>query len=150
MRKAALLSTVAAALWLAACATERLAPVVVTSPVPDKARLYIYREPTIYGSQIWTAVSLNGAKLGDVAPGTVFYRDVAPGTYELEARSDRLYPDQFKTVTLPADSVTFAKIDEARGWGASGMGAKGTTFVIRIVDPGTGESETSRLRLVDG
>jgi hypothetical protein len=34
--------------------------------------------------------------MGSSAPGTVFHRDVAPGTYEVEARSDELYPNQFR------------------------------------------------------
>ncbi len=126
------------------------APVIASPPVPDKARLYIYRDATTYGSQNWTTVSLSGVKLGDIAPGTIFYRDLAPGTYQLEVRSDRLYPDQFNRVTLTAGSITFAKVEEARSWGASGMGAKGTTFVVRIVDPRIGTSEIGRLRLVEG
>jgi hypothetical protein len=85
---------------LLACSTAPLQSVIVSPPSADKARLYIYRDATIYGSQVWTAVSLDRGRLGDSASGTVFYRDVAPGTYEVEVRSDRLYPDQFKTVTL--------------------------------------------------
>ena len=150
MANAAFILATAAALWLVACTTGPSQPVVASPPSPDKARLYVYRDATIYDSQMWTAVSLNRAKLGDAAPGTVFYRDVAPGTYEVEVRSDRLYPDQFKTVTLAPGSITFAKVQEVLGWGASGMGAKGTTFVVSIADPTIGTAEIRRLRLVDG
>jgi hypothetical protein len=48
----------------------------------------------------------------------VFYRDVAPGTYEVEVRSEELYPNQFKTVRLAPGSITFAKIQQP-SWGKS-------------------------------
>jgi hypothetical protein len=120
------------------------------APVPaDRARLYVYRELHIYGSPVWTAVSLNGDKIGDSAPGTVFYRDVAPGTYEIEVRSDQLYPNQFKTVTLAPGSIIFVKIQEARSWGKS-FGGGGNTFVVTIVDPATGYREIGAVRSVGG
>jgi hypothetical protein len=136
-------------LSLLACSAAPLEPVVASPPPADKARLYIYRDATIYGSQLWTAVSLNGQVTGSSAPGTVFYRDVAPGTYEVEVRSDELYPNQFKTVRLAPGSITFAKIQEQPLWGQSDPD-QGATFVVTIIDPAIGTAEISRLRLVPG
>lgn len=135
---------------LLACSTAPREPVVISPPPADKARLYVYRDATIYGSQVWTELSLDRTPLGTSAPGTVFYRDVAPGTYEVEVRSDHLYPDQFKTVTLVPGGVTFVKIEEQPDWGKSAFGAKGTTFVVVIIDPGLGRAEIGGLRLVPG
>jgi hypothetical protein len=135
---------------LLACSTAPREPVVISPPPADKARLYIYRDASIYGSQVWTEVSLDRAPLGSSAPGTVFYRDVAPGTYEVEVRSDHLYPDQFKTVTLAPGDVTLVKIEDQPDWGKSAFGPKGTTFVVVIVDPGLGRAEIGGLRLVPG
>lgn len=137
-------------LSLLACSAAPLQPVVISPPPADKARLCIYRDATIYGSQVWTAVSLDHVPLGDLAPGTAFYRDVASGTYEVEVRSDKLYPDQFKTVTLMPGRITFVKIQEARSWGGSGFGPKGTTFVVTVVDPALGTAEIGGLRPVPG
>jgi len=139
-----------ALLSLAACAGEPAAPVVAAPPPADKTRLYIYRDAAIYGSQEWTAVSLNGMKIGDSAPGTVFYRDVAPGTYEVEVRSDSLYPGQFKTARFAAGSIIFARIEDYRGFGNSGFGVARTTFAVAIIDPAIAANEIGQLRLVPG
>jgi hypothetical protein len=110
----------------------------------DRARVYVYRDLNPYDTTEWTAVSLNGEKIGNNAPGTVFYRDVRPGTYEIEVRSDQLYPNQFKTVALAPGSTVFAKIQEVRHWGES-FGGGGETFVVTIVDPATGYREIGAL-----
>jgi hypothetical protein len=136
-------------LSLFACSADLLEPVVASPPPADKARLYIYRDATIYGSQVWTAVSLDHTRLGDSAPGMVFYRDVAPGTYEVEVRSEELYPNQFKTVRLAPGSITFVKIQQP-SWGQSGSDQQDATFVVTIIDPAIGTAEISRLRLVPG
>lgn len=118
----------------------------IAAPVSaDRARLYVYRESHPYDTPEWTAVSLNGDKIGDSAPGTVFYRDVPPGTYEIEVRSDQLYPNQFKTVTLAPGSIIFTKVQEDRSWGKS-FGGGGNTFVVTIVDPAIGYREIGSLR----
>ncbi len=135
---------------LLACSTAPLQPVVISPPPADKARLCIYRDATIYGSQVWTAVSLDHVRLGESAPGAVFYRDVAPGTYEVEVRSDKLYPEQFKMVTLMPGRIIFVKIEEQPAWNKSADGVKGTTFVVTVVDPALGTAEIGGLRLVPG
>lgn len=135
---------------LLACSTVPREPVVISPPPAEKARLYVYRDATIYGSHVWTEVSLDRAPLGSSAPGTVFYRDVAPGTYEVEVRSDYLYPDQFKTMTLAPGSISFVKIEEQPDWSKSAFGFKGTTFVVVAVAPAIGRAEIGVLRLVPG
>jgi hypothetical protein len=110
----------------------------------DRARVYVYRDLNPYDTTQWTAVSLNGVKIGNNAPGTVFYRDVLPGTYEIEVRSDLPYPNQFKTVTLAPGSTVFAKIQQVRHWGTT-FGGGGETFVVTIVDPATGHREIGGL-----
>jgi hypothetical protein len=150
MRAGLFLVVAGGLLSLLACSAASLEPVVASPPPADKARLYIYRDATIYGSQLWTAVSLNGEAMGSSAPGTVLYRDVAPGTYEIEVRSDKLYPDQFKTVKLAPGSITFVKIQEQQFWGQSARQWQGTTFVVTIIDPSVGTAAISRLRLVPG
>ncbi|HUH83398.1 MAG TPA: DUF2846 domain-containing protein [Stellaceae bacterium] len=115
----------------------------------ERARVYVYRELNPYDSPTWTAVSLNREKVGNSAPGQVFYRDVAPGTYEIEVRSDYLYPNQFKTVTLAPGATVYAKIQDVRSWGKSFDGG-GTTFAVTIVDPAVARREIGALCPVAG
>jgi hypothetical protein len=149
MRAGLFLLVAGGLLSLLACSAAPLEPVVASPPAADKARLYIYRDANIYGSQLWTAVSLDHTRLGDSAPGMVFYRDVSPGTYEVEVRSEELYPNQFKTVRLAPGSVTFVKIQQP-SWGQSAFDQQGATFVVTIIDPAIGTAEISRLRPVPG
>lgn len=139
------------ATWLGACGTGPQAQLGAVPPVPpDKARLYVYRDANVYDALAWTAVSLNGEVVGNSAPGTVFYRDVAPGTYRVEARSDRLYPGQVKTVVVGAETATFVKVEVQPFWGQSPWNWWGNTFVVAIVDPAIGRYQIGGLRLTPG
>lgn len=133
---------------LAACAA--LGPVpqaAIETPVPQgMARLVFYRELNPYDPLVWTAVSLNGEIIGNSAPGQVFYRDVAPGTYAIEARSDQLYPHQIKTVALAPDSTTYVRVETRPVWNVSGWQASGNTFVIGIVDPSVARLQIDQIR----
>ena len=80
----------------------------------------------------------------------MFYRDVSPGTYEIEVRSERLYRNQFKTGAVAPGSKVFGKIQEQPSWGKSAWGWRGTTFVVSIIDAAVATQEISRLRLSPG
>jgi hypothetical protein len=127
-------------------------PQLALPPVsPAKARLVVYRTANSpYDGLEWTAVSLNGIRADDSGPGTVFYRDVAPGTYEIGVRSDQLYPDQSKTVAVAPGSTTFVRIVSLPYWGQSGVQWQGNTFVVAIVEPAIGQYEIGPLKLRPG
>jgi hypothetical protein len=113
-----------------------------------QARLIFYRTASSpYDGLDWTTVSLNGIAVGDSGPGTVFYRDLAPGTYEIAVRSEQLYPHQFKTVALAPGSTTFVRIEINPYWGNNGMQWLGNTFVVAIIDPAIGQYEIGPLKL---
>ncbi len=133
-------------LLLVACSADEHVRPALEPPPAGKARFYFYRSLTPYGSTLWTAVSLNNRRVGYVAPGMVFYRDAEPGTYEIEVQSDKLYPNQFKTVSVGPASTTFVNIQELPFWGQSAWNWQGTTFVVTIVDPAIGSREISKLR----
>jgi len=137
--------------WLGGCSTAPSMQPIAVPPVPaGLARFYVLRDPTFYDSQAWTAVSLNGDVVGSSAPGTFFYRDVAPGTYNVEARSDKLYPDQMKTVVVKPGAATFVKVYNLPHWGQSARQWTGTTFTVEIIDPAIGQAEIGRLQLTPG
>ncbi len=137
--------------WLGGCDTAPQVTGAAIPPVPPgKARLYFYRSPDIYDAPEWTTVSLNGAVVGASAPGTVFYRDVAPGRYRIEARSDKLYPDQVKTVVAAPGMTIFVKVESQPYWGQTGWLWQGNTFLVAIVAPALGYEQISRLPLTPG
>jgi hypothetical protein len=77
---------------------------------PGLARVYIYRDSGSYRNLEWTAVWFNGARVGDSAPGTYFYRDLQAGTYTIKVRSEGTNPDQETTVTVAPGSTTYIKV----------------------------------------
>jgi Protein of unknown function (DUF2846) len=136
---------------LLGCDSAPQDPLLGVAGVPaGKGRLYIYRENKFYDALVWTAVSLNGTVVGSSAPGSVFYRDVAPGTYRIAARSDQRYPDQAKTVVVTPGMTVFVRIAVAPAYGKSDLQWLGNTFVVQIVDPAVARLQMSRLELTRG
>lgn len=86
---------------------------------PGLARVYIYRDNGNYLNPSWTAVTFNGAHVGDSAPGTYFHRDVRPGTYVIALRSEEANPDESKTVTVAPGSTTYVKVWARSDYAAS-------------------------------
>jgi len=80
----------AALLALGGCGTAPQSPMTESAVPSGKARVYFFRDADYYDAMVWTTVSLDGRPVGASAPGSVFFRDVAPGTYRVEARSDQL------------------------------------------------------------
>lgn len=117
---------------------------------PGKARLYFYRDAAYYDGLQWTTVSIDGDSVGASGPGTVFYRDIAPGTYRIEARSDKLYPAQAKTVAVAAGSTTYIKVEAQPYWGQTGWLWTGNTFIVAVIDPVIAHYQMSNLRLTSG
>jgi hypothetical protein len=73
---------------------------------------------------------------------------VAPGTYAISALSDKLYPDQSKTIAVGGGSTTFVRIETSPTWGQDGMLWQGNTFIVAIVDPAIGQYQIGALRLM--
>jgi hypothetical protein len=139
------------ALWLGACDTATQALEGPIPPIPaGEARLYFYRDANVYDGLLTTIVSLNGVPTGASALGTVFYRDVAPGTYRIEARTDKLYPAQARTVAVAPGTSTYVRVQTLPYWGQSGWQWQGNTFIVNIVNPAMAEQEISALQRVRG
>ncbi len=97
-------------LGLAGCAPAGppFASVAATlPPVPaGTARIFFYRWLEPYETLTPTTAFLNGAPVGVTEPGAVLYRDVSGGQYTIAVKSEGVFPDQFKTVTVkPGDTV---------------------------------------------
>jgi hypothetical protein len=138
-------------LALAACAAEpvptfdqvgaRLPP-----PPANTARIFVYRDFEPYQSLEWVAVFFNGATVGAVGPGKVFLRDVAPGTYTIEAKSEGLWPEQAKTVTVQPGQTVYAKVTSFKSLNPTGNRQSAiSTFVVVLMDPVTARREIGPL-----
>jgi hypothetical protein len=138
-------------LVLTACADEgpRFNHVSAGLPPPptNRARIFVYRDFAIYQGLEWVPIFFNGTTIGAVGPGHVILRDVAaPGTYRIEPKSEGLWPDQAKTVTVAPGQVIYAKVTSFKGLDPSaGDSAELITYVVVLMDPATGRREIDPL-----
>jgi len=99
------------------------------SPAPGQARIWFYRDLSIYSSLAEPYVRLDGAAVGVSQPGGAFYRDVAPGHYHISADSYLDDPDQDLDVDLAPGQEIYAKIlpsdHTIEGGGGGGKGGGG-------------------------
>jgi hypothetical protein len=135
---------------LIGCGAASQQKLALPTVAATQARLIFYRGGNPYDGLIWTKISLNGESIGASAPGTVFYRDVAPGVYQIGVDSEKLYPDQVKAVAIDAGSTTYVKVMSAPYWGQSGVQWWGYTFTTAVIAPAVGQSEIGPLRLISG
>lgn len=140
-----------AVVLVAGCSGERPPRVDQSSlpPIPaGMARLYVYRDFEPYQSLAYVPVFLNRADIGAVGPAKVLFRDVAPGTYTIEAKSEGLWPDQTKTVALGAGQTAYAKIESFHGLDPTANRPElQTTFVVVLIVPEIAARETGLLWL---
>ena len=138
-------------LALAACAGEQPTFDQVAARLPpasaNTARIFVYREFQPYQSLEWVPVFLNGVTVGAVGPGKVILRDVAPGTFTIEAKSEGLWPEQVKTVAVQAGQTIYAKITSFKGLNPTvNRPAELVAFVVVLMDPATAQREIGPLR----
>jgi hypothetical protein len=111
-------------------------------PVPaGEARIFVYRALEPYQSLAWVPVFFNDKTVGAVGPGQVILRDVPPGTYKIEPKSEGLWPDQAKTVQLAAGDVVYAKIGSFASGDPGDIDDLQTTFVVTLIDPRMAQRE---------
>ncbi len=150
MKRRVFLGVPAIVALLAGCDLKPQQQLALPGVPPTKARLIFYRSGSNpYDGLVWTKVLVNGQGIGYSAPGTIFYRDLPPGTYHIEVNSDKLYPNQFKTVVVEPGSTTYVKIVSNPYWGQE-RDWNGNTFIVAIVDPAIGRYEIGPLELKPG
>jgi hypothetical protein len=137
---------IALALLAAAACAPPARPLTLSAAPADKARLVVYCDNNPVNDPSWTTLSLDGAPLGAIGPGNVFYRDVVPGTHEIAVRSEQLYPGQAKALSLGAGTTTYVNVQVVIGWGKSET--KPTRpFALALVEPAAAEPAIAPLAL---
>lgn len=142
-------------LTLAACSAPAPLYTDAAKDIPpvaaDRARIYFYRDYEPYESLARPELYLNGAPTGVSVPGGVFYREVAPGAYDISVYSVGVLPNADKHVALKAGDTVYAKVQSLHSWfGATGDGggADPDTFVVALIDPARAKSELANMRYV--
>ncbi|HXP13358.1 MAG TPA: DUF2846 domain-containing protein [Stellaceae bacterium] len=116
-------------------------------PAPGLARIYFYRALSYYDLPEGTSVYLNQQTVGYSRIGTVFYRDVTPGSYFISVLSRGAYPNQFKTIQIKPGQSWYVRIESLASWSGdeSPPDARGATFTVNLIDPAVAKQEIRNL-----
>ncbi len=118
-------------------------------PAHGQSRIYFYRLLSYYDVPDGTSVYLNQQNVGYSRIGTVFYRDVAPGSYFVSVLSRGAYPDQFKTIKVKPGQVWYIRVESLLSWsysvGGGGIAARGDTFTVNVIAPEAAKQEIQGL-----
>jgi uncharacterized protein DUF2846 len=111
-----------AALLVGGLLSSAGAAVVPGGPPPGYARIWVYRYYEPYESLATPSVRFNGAIIGISEPGGSFYRDVAPGEYDVTVDSLGRDVNQFARVDVAAGQQIYIQVQVSRYWDCGGGG----------------------------
>jgi uncharacterized protein DUF2846 len=147
-------SVLLGALLLAACVVQNqnlpafgTAESSLPPPAPGMSRIYFYRLLEPYEIPTGTIVYLNGAAVGYSRNGTVMYRDVPAGTYDVSVLSRGAYPYQFMTLTVASGQAWYVRIESLLSLSCAGSreNCPGEVFTVQLVDPAQARLEMAPL-----
>ena len=143
IRRAGAILSAAAVLGAAVPARSGFAQ--TTGPTPGTARIWIYRtfDPSITLATPY--VRINGAIVAVARLGSVFYRDVRPGTYLITADSPGRDVNQFARVALAAGQTVYIKVDANNWWAGMCRNCQMNTFYTRLMAPAFARAEMAGL-----
>jgi hypothetical protein len=78
----------------------------------DKGRIWFFRSSSPMGMAMQPSIVLNGQRVGNSIPGGAFWRDVAPGNYEVSTTTEI---DNKLTFTMAAGEERFVRTYVAPG-----------------------------------
>jgi hypothetical protein len=95
-------------------------------------------------------VRFNGRIVGVSQPGEAFYRDVAPGDYDVTVDSPGRDVDQFARVAVAAGQQLYIQVQVSKLWDCSGsaMASCRDTFYTRVQPPQIGAAAIASLRRI--
>jgi hypothetical protein len=120
---------------LGGCALLPTVSAAQIPPVPPgMARVWFYRTDAPYITRARPYVRMNGAVIGISEDGGAFYRDVAPGQYDVTADSYGVDVNQFPHVVLVPGETMYFQIFGSYSWASGGSGRDDwtrPTFYVR-------------------
>jgi hypothetical protein len=125
-------------------------------PPPGYARIWLYRYDEPYVSLATPYVRFNGQIVAISEPGGAFYRDVAPGEYDVAVDSEGRDVNQFARVGVVAGQQIYIEVQASRYWDCAGGGEQGgggwcrTTFHTRLQPPQVAAEAITHIPLYGG
>jgi hypothetical protein len=146
-RAAAILGVAVA---LGAAVPARSGSAQTAGPGPGTARIWIYRtfDPSITLATPY--VRINGGIVAVARLGSIFYRDVPPGTYLVTADSPGWDVNQFARVALAAGQTVYIKVDANDWWAGVCRNCTVNTFYTRLMPPALVRAEMPGLPVAEG
>jgi hypothetical protein len=133
-------------LWLAGCAAQPAPQNNALSSAPPlppgMARMWMLRQVDIAHQNFSAAdpaVFIDNIDLGHIAQGTVFYHDVAPGTYRLRVQPYGEPTHHVDTVQVSGGMTAFLQVLEVANW-EQGSSASGASFGVLTMAPQDAEA----------
>jgi hypothetical protein len=119
---------------------------------PGMARVWFVRPAGSLNGNVWAAaptIYANGAPVGDIPAGNVFFRDFRPGSYRFTVQPYGLPTGQADTVQLAPGTQTYLEIQWVASWEAgypeSGWGFAPNTFGILTMSPQLAQADLPTL-----
>ena len=143
-------ATLGVAVLLGTVGPARSGSAETSGPTPGTARIWIYRtfDPSITLATPY--VRINGAIVAVAHLGSLFYRDVPPGTYLITADSPGRDVNQFARVALAPGQTVYIKVDANDWWAGACRNCQINTFYTRLMPPGLARAELASLPVADG
>jgi hypothetical protein len=113
-----------AAVAVCALASSAGAAAAPGGPPPGYARIWLYRAYEPYESLATPYVRFNGQIVAISEPGGAFYRDVAPGEYDVTVDSEGRDVNQFARVAAVAGQQIYLQVQVSRYWDCGGGGGR--------------------------
>jgi hypothetical protein len=116
---------------------------------PDRARIFVFRNYRPDRPPVTPTVYIDGQAAGQSKLGSVFERDVAPGSHIIS--TDLRHPEfaEVTQVTLAPGSTAYLAIDD--NWIENDtQGRQTPIFSIAAIDPRIAAPQASRLPLISG
>ena len=132
-------------LWLCTLALGSCAPqqTAATSPAqapavgPGTARVWFFRQADPSGGNVFAGTPIvyaNGAAVGDVPQGTVFFHDFPPGKYRFTVQPFGTPTREHDTLQLVPGTQAYVQVQWEANWEANRTGG-GSSFTVLTSSP---------------
>ncbi len=114
MRKLALLASMVCVV-LAGCASGpdfKTYNSTLNAPKDGESRIWFYRPGRVFASALRPMVYINGTPIANAEPGSFFYADRPPGTYELRCTTE--WPNR-NQLTVVENRVAYVRLSSVPG-----------------------------------